>query len=58
MSLRSLSLLLISLFLTACASVNDIQQRFAECGNDHAWEVSLQAGKPPAINTKDKDRSS
>jgi hypothetical protein len=32
-----------------------MQQRFAVCGYDHAWEAALEAVKDRAINTKDKD---
>jgi len=41
--------------LTACASMSGMQQRFAVCSYDHAWEAGLEAVKDRAINTKDKD---
>ena len=41
--------------LTACASMNGMQQRFAVCSYNHAWEAALEAVKDRAINTKDKD---
>ncbi len=41
--------------LTACASMSGMQQRFAVCSYDHAWEAALEAVKDRAINTKDKD---
>jgi hypothetical protein len=41
--------------LTACASMNGMQQRFAVCSYDHAWDGALEAVKDRAINTKDKD---
>ena len=55
MSLRSLSLFLISLFLTACASTSGMQERFAVCSYDHAWEAALEAVKDRSITTHDKD---
>jgi hypothetical protein len=50
-----LSLFIMTGFLTACASMSDMQQRFAVCSYDHAWEAALEAVKDRAINTKDKD---
>jgi len=41
--------------LTACASMSGMQQRFAVCSYDHAWEAVLEAVKDRAINRKDKD---
>jgi len=55
MYLRYLSLFLIILLLTACASLSSMQQLFAVCSYDHAWEAALEAVKDRAINTKDKD---
>ncbi len=55
MYLRYLSLLLILPLLTACSSMSGMQQRFAVCSYDHAWEASLEAVKDRAINSKDKD---
>ncbi|MEY4705866.1 MAG: hypothetical protein RL042_2071 [Nitrospirota bacterium] len=52
---RHLSLFLITGLLTACASTSGIQQRFAVCSYDHAWESALDAVKDRAINTNDKD---
>lgn len=40
---------------TACASMSGMQQRFAVCSYDHAWEAVLEAVKDRTINTKDKD---
>jgi len=40
---------------TACASMSGMQQRFAVCSYDHAWEAVLEAVKDRAINTKEKD---
>ena len=50
-----LSLFIMAGFLTACASLSDMQQRFAVCSYDHAWEAALEAVKDRAVNTKDKD---
>jgi len=55
MYLRYLGLFLTILLLTACASMNGIQQRFAVCSYDHAWNAALHAVPDRAINTKDKD---
>lgn len=50
-----LSLFMMAGFLTACASMSDMQQRFAVCSYDHAWDAALEAVKDRAVNTKDKD---
>jgi len=55
MYLRYLSLFLIIPLLTACASTSGMQERFAVCNYDHAWEAALEAVKDRSINTKDKD---
>jgi len=55
MYLIRLSLLITAVVLTACASMSAMQQRFAVCSYDHAWEAALEAVKDRAINTKDKD---
>lgn len=55
MYLAKFSLLIMTGLLTACASMSDMQQRFAVCSYDHAWEAALEAVKDRAINTKDKD---
>ena len=41
--------------LTACASMSGMQQRFAVCSYDHAWEAALDAVKDRAIVTQEKD---
>jgi hypothetical protein len=48
-------ILLVSTILTACASMSGMQQRFAVCSYDHAWEAALEAVKDRAIVTQDKD---
>lgn len=55
MFLRHLSLFLATLLLTACASLSDMQQRFAVCSYDHAWEAALDAVKDRSITRNDKD---
>jgi len=44
-----------AMVLTACASMSGMQQRFAVCSYDHAWEAALEAVKDRAINKKEKD---
>ncbi len=55
---RSILALLLSTMLTACAAMSGMQQRFAVCSYDHAWEASLDAVKDRAIVTQDKDAGS
>ena len=55
MYLTRFSLLMMAVVLTACASMSGMQQRFAVCSYDHAWEAALEAVKDRAINKKDKD---
>ncbi len=52
---RLFALLLLPTLLTACASMSGMQQRFAVCSYDHAWEAALEAVKDRAIVTKDKE---
>ncbi len=51
----SSSLFLASIFLSACAAMNGMQERFAVCSYDHAWEAAMEAVKDRAIATKDKE---
>lgn len=51
----SLLIMIMAVVLTACASMSGMQQRFAVCSYDHAWEAVLEAVKDRTINTKDKD---
>ncbi len=55
MYLRLLSLFTITVLLTACASASGMQERFAVCNYDHAWEAALDAVKDRSVATKDKD---
>ena len=52
---RTLSILLVTGLLAACASTIGMEERFAVCHYDHAWEAALAAVKDRAIETKDKD---
>jgi hypothetical protein len=54
-SLIRLSFWLLPGFLTACASMGGMQERFAVCSYDHAWEAALDAVKDRSITRKDKD---
>lgn len=54
MYLRLLNSLLLTGLLAACASTNGMQQRFAVCSYDHAWEAALDAAKDRPISTRDK----
>ena len=51
---RRLSFLLLPTLLTACASLGGMQERFAVCSYDHAWEAALDAVKDRAIARQDK----
>ena len=55
MYITRISLLIMAVVLTACSSMRGMQQRFAVCSYDHAWEAVLEAVKDRAINTKDED---
>lgn len=55
MSLRHLSFFAMTGFLSACASLSGMQERFAVCNYDHAWEAALDAVKDRSVSTKDKD---
>lgn len=55
MCLRVCSLLTMTVLLTACASTIGMQEQFAVCSYDHAWEAALDAVKDRAVTTKDKD---
>ncbi len=55
MYITQFSLLIMAGILSACALMGDMQERFAVCSYDHAWEAALQAVKDRAIDTKDKE---
>jgi hypothetical protein len=50
-----LSIILFIGLLTACATTSGMQQRFAVCSYDHAWEAALAAVKDRPVTTKNKD---
>ncbi len=52
--LHTLSLLLLPALLAACTSLGGMQERFAVCSYDHAWEAALDAVKDRAIARQDK----
>ncbi|MBA5869901.1 MAG: hypothetical protein GDA68_07875, partial [Nitrospira sp. CR2.1] len=52
--LRTLNLLLLPALLAACASLDGMQERFAVCSYDHAWEAALDAVKDRAIARQDR----
>ena len=47
--------MLLSSLLSACASLGTMQERFAVCTYDHAWEAALAAVKDRPITRQDKD---
>jgi len=55
MYITQFSLLIMAGILSACAFMSGMQERFAVCSYDHAWEAALQAVKDRAIDTKDKE---
>ena len=55
MYITQFGLLIMAMVLSACAFMNGMQERFAVCSYDHAWEAALTAVKDRSIDTKDKD---
>ena len=55
MHLPRLSLLIMAGLLTACASMSGMQERFAVCSYDHAWDAALEAVKDRSVTTNNKD---
>ncbi len=55
MSARLLNIILFTSLLTACATTSGMQQRFAVCTYDHAWEAALAAVKDRHVTTKNID---
>ena len=41
--------------LAGCATISGMQQRFAACSYDHAWEAALAAVKDRPVTTKNKE---
>jgi hypothetical protein len=52
---RLFILFLLPTILVACASTSGIQERYAVCSYDHAWEAALDAVKDRSIDTQNKD---
>jgi len=52
--LHRLSFILLPTLLTACAAMGGMQERFAVCSYDLAWEAALDAVKDRAIARQDK----
>lgn len=53
--LRQFGFFFIPILLSACASLGGVQERFAVCSYDHAWDAALDAVKDRALIKKDKD---
>lgn len=51
---RRLSFILLPSLLTACAAMGGMQERFAVCGYDLAWDAALDSVKDRAIVHQDK----
>lgn len=43
-------------FLCSCAAISGVQERYAVCTYDHAWDAALDAVKVRSVTVKDKDR--
>jgi hypothetical protein len=52
---RLFNIILFTGLLQACASTSGMQQRFAVCNYDHAWEAALEVVKDRPVTTKNKD---
>ncbi len=53
--LGRLACFLICNLLSACVSLGGMQERFAVCSYDHAWDAALDAVKDRALTNNDKD---
>jgi len=42
--------------LSSCASLSGVQERYAVCTYDHAWDAALDAVKDRSVIVKDKQR--
>lgn len=42
--------------LCSCASISGVQERYAVCTYDHAWDAALDAVKDRSVTVKDKNR--
>lgn len=52
---RSFTLFVLPITLTACASLAGVQERYAVCSYDHAWEAALDAVKDRAVTKQHKE---
>jgi hypothetical protein len=55
MYITQFGLLIMAVILSACASTSGMQQRFAVCSYEHAWEAALAAVKDRSVTTLNKD---
>ena len=44
------------MLLASCATLGGVQERFAVCSYDDAWEAALETVKDRSITRKDKDK--
>lgn len=54
--LHSVVLLVSCAILSSCASLSGVQEHYAVCAYDHAWDAALDAVKSRSIIVKDKHR--
>jgi hypothetical protein len=45
-----------AMLLCSCASISGVQERYAVCTYDHAWDAALDTVKDRAVTVKDKGR--
>ncbi|THJ12012.1 MAG: hypothetical protein CAF43_004925 [Nitrospira sp. CG24C] len=55
MYITQFGLLIMAVILSACASTSGMQQRFAVCSYEYAWEAALAAVKDRSVTTLNKD---
>jgi hypothetical protein len=54
-AIRVISLFMALGTMVGCASLAGVQERYAVCSYDHAWEAALDAVKDRAVTKQDKD---
>jgi len=54
-AIRVISLFMALGTMVGCASLAGVQERYAVCPYDHAWEAALDAVKDRAVTKQDKD---
>ncbi|MEK7760855.1 MAG: hypothetical protein AAB433_04675 [Nitrospirota bacterium] len=54
-AIRVISLFMALGAMVGCASLAGVQERYAVCSYDHAWEAALDAVKDRAVTKQDKD---